>query len=335
MASIRDRLKPDTMVKVLFGEDGKEDPPRFVIAYWSIRGLAAPLRAMLSAAQVNHEVCLYDLTEGEGQGWDMHTYAADKNWLKEEYNCFMNLPFLVDNKRNIVLAQTNAIFNYLGRELNMNGKDEIQQAKTEELLCELMDLRDKMVHFVYQTDGSVPEAEALLKKAKAHLRKLEHHLEKTYPDHFMNMQASESNGPKTSEQAKQGVCHLLPGCFTAPDFHLWEMLDQYTGLAKTYGLPLWADNGEEKSTVVNYQARPDVKPSDRPFPYLEEFKTSFMLLPENKPYAASYLQTELPCNNCMGSFASSPENFKKYVRGQPAAWRKKGEVTVQYPKTTA
>lgn len=329
MSSIRERLSPDTRIKVLF--DGDEQP-RFVLGYWSIRGLAAPLRAMLSAAQVDHEIILYDLTEDEGHGWQMATYAADKQWLKDEYDCFVNLPFLVDTKGDMVLSHTNAIFNYLGRELKMNGKDEIQQAKVEEMLCEIMDLRDKMVHFVYSTECSVPQAEALLKTAKVHLRKFEHHLAQTYPDYFKSLMADESNGPKTSEQAKDGICHLIPGCFTTPDFHLWEMLDQYAGLASTYGLPLWGEKGDEKAKVINYQARPDVKPSDRPFPYLEEFMSNFMLLPENKSYVESYLHKELPCNNCPGSFASCEKSFKKYTRGQLAPWRAKGEVTFRYTK---
>lgn len=58
MSSIRERLAPDTRLKIHF-EGNSKDKPRFLVAYWSIRGLGAPIRAMLHAAQVDHEVGTY------------------------------------------------------------------------------------------------------------------------------------------------------------------------------------------------------------------------------------------------------------------------------------
>ncbi|CAB9523770.1 S-transferase Mu [Seminavis robusta] len=341
MASIRDRLKPDTLLKISFdndGDDKNEQAPRFLVAYWSIRGLGAPIRAMLHAAQVNHEVALYDLTDAPDadSGFEMKSYAADKKWLREEYNGFMNLPFLIDSSSNLVIAQTNAIFNHLGRELNMMGnKDDVaEQAKIDEMLCEVMDLRNKLIQFSYHSDGSKDEALELWNRAKAHFHKFEAHLAKQYPDYFQKMQPKEENGPKkkTSEQAKEGIAHLIPGSFTAPDFHLWEMLDQYEGLCRTFGIPLWAKEGKEQTTAVNFQSRPDVKPEDRLFPHLEEFRNSFMMLPELANYADSYLHKEIPLNNCMAKFASCYQDFRQYQRGQEAPWRAKGVVEIRYKK---
>lgn len=336
--SIRERLEPDTRLKIFFDSDDNDkqndEIPRFIIGYWSIRGLGAPIRAMLSAAQVDHEVVLYDLMEAPGDsGWDMKSYLKDKAWLREEYDEFMNLPFLIDTKKDIVLAQTNAILRYLGRELNMvDSKDEVQLAKIDEMLCELMDLRNKMVGFAYHSGASKEEAQEMMKKAKAHLRKFDSHLAKQYPQYFKKMEPKESNGAKTSDQAKEGIAHLIPFSFTAPDFHLWEMLDQYEGLCRCYGLPFWADGGEEDITAVNFQSRPDVEPEDRLYPYLEEFRNTFMLLPENAPYVASYLHKEIPCNNCPAKFASCFVDFRPFTRGQDAPWRKKGDVIVRYKK---
>ena len=343
MESIRDRLKPDTMLKISFdsNEAGdtnsalntSDEAPRFIIGYWSIRGLGAPIRAMLSAAQVDHQVALYDLTEAPGDSaWEMKAYAADKQWLRDEYDCFMNLPFLVDTKRDLVLAQTNAIFQYLGRELKMEGKDAVEQAKIDEMLCEIMDLRDNMVAFVYRSSGTKEEAQAMLKRANANLGKFESHLAKNYPDYFKTLEPQSGKEPMTGAQAKGGIAHLIPGSFTAPDFHLWEMLDQYEGMCRTFGFPLWAEGGDEQNTSIDFQSRPDVKPEERLYPHLEEFKNTFVLLPENSHYIGSYLHKEIPCNNCMGKFASCFKDFRQYTRGQDAPWRKKGEVGVQYKK---
>lgn len=339
MTSIRDRLNPDTMLKISF-DDAKDasssdnrGTPRFVIGYWSIRGLGAPLRAMLSAAQMDHDVALYDLTESiDSDGWDMQNYKEDKKWLKEEYDAFMNLPFLVDTKLDLVVSQSNAIFQYLARELKMEGKDAGEQGKIDEMLCETMDLRDNMVAFAYKSSGTKEEAEAMTKTAQASLRKFECHLAQQYPDYFKSLDVKERNGPMSSAQAKGGIAHLIPGSFTAPDFHLWEMLDQYEGMCKVLGLQFWANQGDDQSTCIDFQCRPGVKSQDRLYPHLEAFKSTFMLLPENAHYFGSYLHREIPCNNCMGSFASCFKDFRRYTRGQDAPWRKKGEVLVKYTK---
>jgi hypothetical protein len=146
---IKDRLNPDSTYKVAYGKQNEDlEEPRFILAYWSIRGLASPLRMMLSAAQVNHWVILYDVVEQEDGTWGKDSYFLDKAWLKEEYNPFMNLPFLVDCTNDRVIVQTNAIFTFLGRELNLLGKNPQEQSICEELLCEVMDIRNQMMQKV-------------------------------------------------------------------------------------------------------------------------------------------------------------------------------------------
>lgn len=78
---IKDRLQPDTVVKITFGSDDVNEP-RFILAYWSIRGLGAPLRAMLSASRISHWVALYDVNEKQPDGWDKSSYLRDKEWLQ-------------------------------------------------------------------------------------------------------------------------------------------------------------------------------------------------------------------------------------------------------------
>jgi hypothetical protein len=280
---IKDRLKPDTTIKVSFGGSGEESP-RFIIAYWSIRGLGAPLRMMLSAAQVNHWVVLYDVIEEGESGWSNASYLADKKWLKDEFNALMNLPFLVDVENDRVICQTNAIFLFLGRELNFMGSSKQEQCKCEEILCELMDLRDAMVDFAYDTDSSKEKAINCYDSATNHLHKLELHLEREY------------------KSSKMDACHLVGFKFTAPDFHFFELLDQYRGLCKTYDLPLIF----------------------RDMPYVSQFFDCFQKLPENKAYLSSFLAMDLPYNNPYAKFGSDSKTLGQYVRGQNSSWLSKG-----------
>ena len=322
MTSIQERLKPDTTVKFNYG-GSQEHNPRFILGYWSIRGLGAPLRMMLNAAQVNHWVVLYDAIEAEGERWDMDSYLSDKQWLKEEYNPLMNLPFLVDCKYSRVLAQTNAIFTYLGRELKLMGKDKHEESKCEELLCEIMDLRNLMVDFAYETDVSTikHDAEMLVKEATKHLNKLEMHLEREYPDILKN-QTMPQESTMATETAKAGVCHLVGNQFSAPDFHLWEMLDQFEGLCRTYDLaPLWSEPGTKG-------------PHQGLRPHLLEFKRNFKALPENQNYIStppSFLAS-LPYNNPYARFGSDPRTLGQFSRGQEAPWRKKGVIEIACPE---
>ena len=102
------------------------------------------------------------------------------------------------------------------------GSDEYEQSKCEEILCELMDLRNQMIEFAYQTDASLPEAQRCCDQAKVHFEKLEKHLEHVCADLLKDRTATGKGG---------GVCHLVGGTFSAPDFHLYELLDQYKGLS--------------------------------------------------------------------------------------------------------
>lgn len=332
MASIRERLRPDTMLKISFDRKEEETTePRFILGYWSIRGLAAPIRAMLSAAQVGHAVAMYDLTEDEGSGWEMVTYAADKKWLREEFDSFMNLPFLMDTKHDLVVAQTNAIYQYLARELKMEGNCVVEQAKVDEMLCECMDLRDKMVGFCYGSDGTKEPAQAMLKRAKVHLKKFEAHLAHKCPAYFQNLDPNRGNDPMTIAQAKGGIAHLIPGSFTAPDFTCGNYWISSRDCAKVLIFRSGQKQGTNKILLLTFKAgRISSRKTDctRTWKHL---KRTFMLLPENSHYIGSFLHTDLPCNNCSGSFASST-GFRPYVRGQDAPWRKRNEVIIQYHK---
>jgi len=279
----------DTSITIRFPDsDGNlsSETPRFSVGYWSIRGLGAPLRMMLSAAKVDHVVLLHDIVEDDdtdGWGWKS-AYFQHKPDIVKDYNQFMNLPYLIDYKKEILVCQTNAIFNYLGRELAMCGSTSKDAVKCDELLCEVYDLRNLIVQFSYASGGTKEEAENLVKDSKKHLLK------------FNNYLATLEGKP----------CHLIGGKFTAPDFHLFEMIDQLDGLCKEFEL---------EDILKDYS-------------HVREFKNSFENLSENSFYLKqSTLHTELPYNNCMSKFASHVD-AKVFKRGQDAPWRNKGNITI-------
>lgn len=273
---LHNRIKPDTLIKVGQGV------PRFVVGYWAIKGLAAPIRMMMSASGVCHWVALYDvLDEGEDE-WTKDSWFADKEWMKQECNPFMNLPYLIDVHEQQVLVQSNAILGYLGRELHMMGSTKFDMAKCDELLCEIYDVRNIMVGFAYGLNPpptAAAAAEKCVSRAEAHFQKLEAHM------------------------MRNGTSFLLGMKLSAPDFHLYEMLDQYDTLTREYKLDnLWDS-----------------------YPKLASFQRSMEALIENRAYLESFLHKGLPFNNPYAQFGSDPSGCT-FQRGQAAPWRKQGIV---------
>ena len=296
--NVKDRLRPDSIYKVAYDNDDGLENPRYIIAYWSIRGLGAPLRMMLSAAEVDHWVAFYDVTEGDDGKWCKDPYFNDKAWLKDEYNPLMNFPFLVDCANDRVLSQTNAIFTFLGRELNMLGSNAWEQTLCEELLSEVMDVRNKMVRFAYaaSTPTDQHEAETLIQRkgpVASGYDKIELYLK------------------KKKEKHDNASPFLVGDGVTAPDFHLWEMLDQFDGLCKSFGLPSLLD---------------DTRPN------LTAFKTAIESLPQIKSYlSAEYMK--IPYNNCYARFGSLPDPCQKYQRGMETPWKGNGVVEERRKRT--
>jgi glutathione S-transferase len=343
LSSLPARLTADTTIKISYnGEDGLE-MPKYIIGYWSIRGLAAPIRMLLSAAQVNHWVTLYDVLEEGETGWIRPTWTTDKAWMKEEGNAFMNLPHLVDciatdgggasgasGDDCLIINQSNAILTHLGRELHFLGSNKVEQAKCEELLGELMDLRNHMVRFAYASScGSDKwDAQKLLDTCSAIWDKLELHLTQT-------KSKKTKTTTTTTTPTTTTTTYLVGTKLSAPDFHLWEMLDQFLGLCEYYSLP---------SVTVHR-------------PLLGRFHTTFVTLPENEAYFTStsgggVLYSSLPYNNPYARFGSNPlsssrliasdddeqqqqappppppppKRFGPYMRGQARPWIQKGTI---------
>jgi len=114
------------------------------IGYWSIRGLGAPLRMMVSYSGQPYSVQMYDCVRKD-DGWDLSSWFSKKPALKEK-NPLMNLPYICDSKGSetggeLYISQTNACFLYLGRKLGMLGSTPQEMSMCEQLLCEVMDVQ--------------------------------------------------------------------------------------------------------------------------------------------------------------------------------------------------
>lgn len=214
--------KSDTTVLVRFGEpnDNSAPHPRFAVAYWSMRGLAAPLRMMLCATRTDFACHMYDSVEDDSSGFTS-SYFLDKANNLLHHSPFMNLPFVVDSQENLVVTQTNACLQYLGEELGIMGHTKAERVLCLMLLCEIYDLRNNMVQFAYR--GTAADAAATVATAQKHFAKVNRHLE---------LKQQQRQGESSSS-----MLFTVGNSFSAPDFHLFEMIDQYDHLCRVHGLP--------------------------------------------------------------------------------------------------
>jgi len=186
----------------------------------------------------------YNALPKEGGGWDVAHWFGQKPPLQAR-NPLMNLPYVEAD--GVLVTQSNACFTFLGRKLNMLGNGEADLIACEQLLCELMDLRNKIVGFVYGPKGTDAEETAgLFKQLEGILSKLN-----------AALAANTSKG--------HPACFFVGNSATAPDFHGWELLDQLSVYAARHNLP---------NPVAPHTA-------------LATFHREFMALPKNAKYLAS------------------------------------------------
>lgn len=163
---------------------------------------------MYSGRKLNAQC--FDLKATES-GFDGSCWSSEEKVKLKVINPLINLPYIQDG--DIVVAQTNACFTYLGRKLGLLGTNDKELNECEQLLCEVMDLRNKMVRFVYENYNTA--AKLLVTAKDNHFQKFE-----LWFDKKINSGESDT---------------FLVGNFaSAPDFHLWEMLDQYIALGMRF-----------------------------------------------------------------------------------------------------
>ncbi|CAL1155452.1 unnamed protein product [Cladocopium goreaui] len=204
-------------------------------------------------------------------------YANGEEWFKDRkpailaLNPLANLPYLVDG--DTCVCQTNAIMSYLGDKFDMNGTTEAQKIRTQELLCEIYDVRNSMIDLVYPFKNVTRTKEEFDTNAKAKVGK---------PPFakFENLLAFKDN----LSGGKWFVLQDGPG---VADFHIWEMLDQHKMLSERIGGPdIFAE-----------------------FPKCKAFYDAFKALPTLKNYFASEEQQDceyllcLSCRYMLSQFA--------------------------------
>jgi len=252
------------------------------IGYWNIRGLGAPLRMLMMYANIPFKVAAYDLGIKEDGGFDASCWIKnDKPDLKQK-NPLINLPYVKDG--SLVISQSNACFMYLGKKTGLWGTSQIEEIQCDELLCEIMDLRNKVIQFVYGRSG-IPELSEACKSLLTDLTSANGIFQKLELC-FERNQAACPDG-----------CFLVGNKATAPDFHLWEMLDQCKSAAAFFSLPCPLEG----------------------FPSLANFHLKFSQLPNNARYFSSPLAA-LPMNNKSAPFGSTPSG-EKFVAGQEYSWK--------------
>lgn len=224
------------------------------VGYWDIRGLAAPIRMMCCYAGANWENVMYSIDKKEGGGWESKWFSEAKPKLRTK-NALINLPYLQHNQKTI--TQTNAVLQYCGTLLDLgeNGTDCLQ------LLCQVMDLRNNAVKCFYASKDQYPAL-------------IEGHMGKSVPTHYTKFE----NWLK-----QQNTTFLLGEKPSAPDFHLWEMLDQHEILAKEHKMD---------SFIKDY-------------PCLTKLHATLRACPELKSYFDGPLY-KLPINNKMANFGAKP-----------------------------
>lgn len=217
------------------------------LGYWQIRGLAAPCRMMLSYAGLEFtEVTYTGATAGD---W----FGTHKPQLLEK-NPLMTLPYLKDGDK--IVTQSNSVLLYIARKAGLAGSGADDQSKIEMLLGDCYDLRDSLVNSVYWYKNIVRNVDEWNALKPAYFDKVAPYFNKYEAWLKLN-----------------GTSFFVGESPTAPDFHIWEMLDQHEALA--------ADFGKESPLASR--------------PLLKAFYDKFRALPQLEGYFAGATY-KLPAN---------------------------------------
>ncbi|XP_065830361.1 glutathione S-transferase Mu 4-like [Oscarella lobularis] len=167
------------------------------LGYWAIRGLAQPIRLLLTYCGDEFEEKRYD-------------GANRQTWTDEKFSLGLplpNLPYLIDG--DIKIVQSNAILRYIGRKHNLDGSTEQEKVLVDIFENQVMDMRNAFVRLCYGPSSSFEAG----KKT---------YLEESLP----------ATLKKISDQL--GSSKWVAGeNITFPDFHLAEMLSQHVIFSPT------------------------------------------------------------------------------------------------------
>jgi glutathione S-transferase len=120
----------------------------YVLGYWDIRGLAAPIRMAFSLAGIKYRDELYSVHK-DGDKWTSNWGAQYKLLESTGATPFPNLPYLTLPDGKTTLVQSMAILRYVGRIGNIYGDSDLDMARIDEIIDQTMDLRNEMSRVCY------------------------------------------------------------------------------------------------------------------------------------------------------------------------------------------
>ena len=277
-----------------------ENNKEITVGYWSTKALGSTLRMITIYAGRPLKAKIYKLrvliknNEIQFDGSDWHN--KDKILLKKR-NSLINLPYIEmynENNTKVLISQSLTCLSFLGRQLNMFGKDTLEETYCDQLINEVGDLRGLLGKFCYTTFteskdefiGAKDVMEKATNKINGKMLKFEEWLSQ-----------------KKKEETK---LFLVGNSISAPDFNLFDILDFYTEFLKHYKF----------STNSNEEIYDSIG-----FPYLSKFYNEFKKLPKIQKYLNSELY-KLPYQNKPALFSSENQtkrwDAKKDIDGTQA-----------------
>ncbi|KAJ3266055.1 Glutathione S-transferase Mu 4 [Chytriomyces hyalinus] len=115
-----------------------------VLAYWAIRGLAAPIRYLLEYTNTPYEDKHY--TQGDGPEFSRAEWMDEKPSLSAELP-FANLPYFIDG--SVKLTQSNAIIRYIAEKNGLAGSTPEERAMIDMIANEVIDVRSRFTRLCY------------------------------------------------------------------------------------------------------------------------------------------------------------------------------------------
>jgi len=194
-----------------------------VLGYWSIRGLAQPIRLLLAYTETDYEDKRYTL--GPAPEYDRGEWLTDKVTLGLD---FPNLPYYIDG--DVKLTQSLAIIRYLARKNKLDGQTEAERLRIELAEQQLVDLNTAFVRLSYDPNFETLKVDYL----------------KNLPD-----------GLKLLSEFLGDRPYLAGANLSYADFLAYELLDKLVLLAadevsKFANLKQYQSRIESLPTIANY-----------------------------------------------------------------------------------
>lgn len=160
----------------------------------------------------------YEVRAKQNGSWLCKDWEADKKELAL-HNPLLTLPYVKNQNNGEVVSQSNAVYLYLGRVFDLNGRDAQEQTANEQILFYSHNIALTTIDLVYpfkvhKEKGAFEEA-------------LAPYFNQQIPEHYRKLEQLLKSG-KTSPTFLVG-----PQPCTC-DFHVWEMLDQTQAMAKQF-----------------------------------------------------------------------------------------------------